>query len=252
MDLYLAGNNFLTVGDRIMERPVMIMPTAHYRADGNDRDGTNRIATWFDLSGNGNHVHQPTQSLKPIFNPANSLFNNHPSIDFNGGVFFDGGINILNPGNDSMTVFVVGRHTTSTGTYIAKSKAGGFGNVWFMFYEALQIRYLADNNAVVNIARTPGTPEIIVLDRNRVLNRLSGRANRAELGNIAFSPVNMVSEYNLLIGAYNNTAGGLPPTGGYFLNGSICEIMVYINPIPLTLLQITTIENELRAFYGTP
>ena len=252
MDLYLAGNNFLTVGDRTMERPVMIMPTAHYRADSNDRDGTNRIATWFDLSGNGNHVHQPTQSLKPIFNPANPLFNNRPSIDFNGSVFFDGGINILNPGNDSMTVFVVGRHTTPTGTYIAKSMLGATTNRWYMLYVASWIEYLADNIATVNIARTPGAPEIIVLDRNRVLNRLSGRANRAELGNIAFSPVNMVSEYNLLIGAYNNTAGGLPPISGYFLSGSICEIRVYINPVPLTLLQITTIENELRAFYGTP
>ena len=250
MALYLAGNNFLTVGDSIMEQPVMIMPTAHYRADSNDRDGTNRIATWFDLSGNGNHVHQPTQSLKPIFNPANSLFNNHPSIDFNGSVFFDGGINILNPGNDSMTVFLVGRHTTSTGTYIAKSMAtSATTNRWFMFYEASRIMYLADNDAIVNTARTPGTPEIIVLDRNREINRLSGRANRAELGNIAFSPVNMVSGYNLLIGAYNNSAGGLPPTGGYFLNGSICEIRVYINPMPLTLLQITTIENELQAYY---
>ena len=252
MDLYLAGNNFLTVGDSIMEQPVMIMPTAHYKADGNDRDGTNRIATWFDLSGNGNHVHQPTQSLKPIFNPANPLFNNRPSIDFNGSVFFDGGTNILNPGNDSMTVFVVGRHTTPTGTYISKSMPPQVPNGWFMLYDASRILYYADNHTIVNIARAPGTPEIIVLDRNRVLNRLSGRANRAELGNIAFSPVNMVSGHNLLIGAYNNAVGGLPPTGGYFLNGSICEIRVYINPIPLTLLQITTIENELRAFYGTP
>ena len=251
MNLLLTGNEYMVVGNEVMEAPSEPL-TAWYLANINDRDGTNRIATWFDLSGNGNHVHQPTQSLKPIFNPANSLFNNHPSIDFNGSVFFDGGISILNPGNDSMTVFVVGRHTTSTGTYIAKSMFWDAANRWFMFYEASRIIYHADNNAIVNIARAPGTPEIIVLDRNRALNRLSGRANRAELGNIAFSPVNMVSGHNLLIGAYNNAVGGLPPTGGYFLNGSICEIRVYINPIPLTLLQITTIENELRAFYGTP
>ena len=252
MDLLLANNNYLMIGNNVVEVPLIGRPTALYIASENSRDGTNRIATWFDLSGNGNHVHQPTQALKPIFNPANSLFNNCPSIDFNGSVFFDGGINILNPDNDSMTVFVVGRHTTPIGTYIAKARVGTTANRWAMFYEVSRIMYLADNDTIVSIARTPGTPEIMVLHRNREINRLSGRANRAELGNIAFSPVNMVSNFNLLIGAYNNSAGGLPPTGGYFLNGSICEIRVYINPIPLTLLQITTIENELRAFYGTP
>ena len=252
MNLLLADNEYMVVGNEVMEAPSEGTPTAWYLANINDRDGTNRIATWFDLSGNGNHVHQPTQALKPTFNPANSLFNNRPSIDFNGSVFFDGGTNILNPGNDSMTVFVVGRHTTPTGTYIAKSLYGNPPSRWYMLYEASWIEYLADNIATVNIARTPGAPEIMVLDRNRVLNRLSGRANRAELGNIAFSPVNMVSGYNLLIGAYNNTAGGLPPHGGYFLNGSICEIRVYINPVPLTLAQITTIELELQAYYGTP
>ena len=237
------------IGNNVVEVPLIGRPTALYIASENSRDGTNRIATWFDLSGNGNHVHQPTQALKPIFNPANSLFNNCPSIDFNGSVFFDGGINILNPDNDSMTVFVVGRHTTPIGTYIAKARVGTTANRWAMFYEVSRIMYLADNDTIVSIARTPGTPEIMVLHRNREINRLSGRANRAELGNIAFSPVNMVSGYNLLIGAYNNSAGGLPPTGGYFLNGSICEIRVYINPMPLTLLQITTIENELQAYY---
>ena len=240
------------IGNNVVEVPLIGRPTALYIASENSRDGTNRIATWFDLSGNGNHVHQPTQALKPTFNPANSLFNNRPSIDFNGSVFFDGGTNILNPGNDSMTVFVVGRHTTSTGTYIAKAIAASTAVRWLINYSVGYLQVFADNDTVIRLGRTPGISEILVLDRNRTTNRLAGRVNSAEFGNVALAPVNMVSNFNLLIGAFNSTSGGLPPFAETFLNGSICEIRVYINPIPLTLLQITAIEYELRAFYGTP
>jgi PKD repeat protein len=65
----------------------------------------------------------------------------------------------------------------------------------------------------------------------------------------------MNSDYDFLIGAYNNSTGSVPPVSELFLNGYICEIIIYDKP--LNNIETYLVENYLRyryfpQYYQTP
>ena len=65
----------------------------------------------------------------------------------------------------------------------------------------------------------------------------------------ADTTTNYTTPYLMLVGAYNNDGGGVPGQPGFFLNGSIGEVLVYDSA--LTDSERQSVEGYLAKKWGT-
>lgn len=245
-----TGTNYFSAVHSFTHFTPSLLPGLSLWLDAADAvtDGAQRVSVWSDKSGQGNHVSQATLSNMPVRQP--NTLNGNPAITFNGTTqFLDGG-NILNFGTSSQTIFVVARAQKNNSTLFSKSLWGNAPSRYALIWEGPNLLYLYHDNGLRNIS-TPhamGNFGVITISTSRAtgLNRLF--ANGLPIGQSAINPAhNFTSDFNFLIGAYNNTAGGVPPIANFNHQGEIAEILMYFQDFSPG--QSIKVENYLRHKY---
>jgi len=185
-----------------------------------------RVSQWSDSSGLGHHVTQGAVASQPQW-VENSL-NGLPTLRFDGGNdYLDGG-DILDLEDNSRGIFIIGQAET-TGRYIAKARASGAIDRFAVSKTNNELVFLYHDNDIRNIN--------IPFNSNNEVNLITVITHRNEGENSLFinsifsasNTINKVhnwqSDYNFLIGAYNNSSGYIPPVS--YHQGDIAEILIY-------------------------
>lgn len=246
MSLLTHNNTYFSIGNGVASA-VSLFPPIHawYSASNVDRDANNRIATWFDSSGNGNHVHQPTQANKPLWNANDANFMSHPSISFNGSTEFFNGGNINNPETDNFYIWVVG--IGSNRNYLAKSAVNNTGFRYGFWANTIIWHGV---NIIVDLPLGIGTDLKELIETRRLTSgAVSAFRNRnlTTSGGIEGNS-NFISNNLFLIGAHNSDSGGIPPWA--YFNGRMTEIIISKSPTVLSDNQIASVQTYLNGKYG--
>lgn len=184
--------------------------------------------------------------------PVRTLVDGVPAVTFNGSQYFDFG-NVNNLGTNQMNIFVVSKfNTTGDGTLVGKTLLGGAsyryalvrsGGVLIPLFQGFDAG--TANNSGVADANT--TRRLLSMNWDRTT--LSILQNGSSTFSLAFATTsNFVTTFNLLVGAYNNGSGGVPPANGLYLNGSINEMLFFFTT--LTTAQRQQIEGYLSRKWG--
>jgi hypothetical protein len=204
-------------------------------------ESSGSVSNWADKSGNGYDAIQGVGSLQPTTGATTQ--NGLNVIDFDGGDEFgtDAGLNSLT--NGPSTIFFVARRNTETGSserMISLFEAGVQNN--------LILTFSATAGQILFVNR-PGTAINIANNGNTNTNFQIVRARRS--GTTQALAVDGGTE------ASNTSAQDAPTTdggrigsnaGSNFLNGSICEILIY--DVSLTVNERTAVETYLGNKWG--
>jgi hypothetical protein len=126
----------------------------------------------------------------------------------------------------------VARYSTSADAYIiAKSFYGNATGRWALGRDNSAgggMNFLLDAGSGVNTvyADTTSTSQLIVGTWNRSTTAIYKNGSTALTSSLV-NTTNYSTLFPLLVGAYNNTSGGVPPQAGLFLNGDLAEILVF-------------------------
>ncbi len=210
-----------------------------------------KVARWYDLSPNSYVISQGTDVNRP--SKIDNSLNNEPVISFNGTTTYLDGGDILNLSTNSNMIFFIAKGSRAV---LSKSKAADAANRYSFILGTNNFQTIYQDNILRNFSYTNASfnnqkYNLFTIANNRALNRNKYYINSDSIGqSTILGSQNFTSSYNFLIGAYNNSTGGVPPltnaTYGY-LNGSIAEIII-IDTVSSQLK--TEIENYLFDKYS--
>jgi hypothetical protein len=208
------------------------------------------ISQWNDKSTNALTA---TAVNNPTF--VANLQNGLPGISLNGSnQYFNLGNN-LNMGANQLYIFVVSKfNSTADGAIIGKSLYGGGVGRYSLVRLGSVLIPLAqgtgdgNNSGVISDTNTSVRLLSMIWDRNTIVLYQNGTS----VFSVDLSDSSSATNNNsLLIGAYQNSSGGVPPQG-FYMNGYIYEILLYLTPTssPITTSQRQTIEQYLSRKWG--
>lgn len=203
------------------------------------------VAEWRDKSSNayaGTAVSSPTLQ-------ANSI-NGLSAVQFNGSSQYITFGNVLNVGTSHLHVFVITRFTGDAAVIGKSSYRANLGR-WSIYRGAsdggLGFSVDASPGAFAPFADTTTTTQLLRGSWDRSTLSITQNGTQRASATLANTTSNLTNTDNLLVGAYGNSTGtGVQP--GFFLNGVIGEILVYIGT--LTVSQRQQIEGYLAWKWG--
>jgi hypothetical protein len=203
------------------------------------------LITWKDKSSNafsGTAVNSPTFTL--------NLQNRLPAIQFNGTNQYINFGNVLNLGTSQIFVFAVAQFSGDA-SVVAKSSFRGNTGRWFL------IRAAGDGGQEFGIDIGSGGVTAVFSDSTTTAQLMMGAWDRStnytfqngtQKATASVSSSSSLSNTDpLYVGAYGNSTG-TGPQSGFYLNGFICEILVY--QASITTSQREQIEGYLAWKWG--
>ncbi len=189
-------------------------------------DSLNWVKSWKDFSPNQYNFIQPHFQFSPRLEFV-ELLNNKPVISFDGMNDYLYGGNILNLTLKGTSIFVIAKTNTSSGCIFAKSLLGNaLSRYSLLFDNGNDVFLYHDNNPGMLQFSSNHRFNLWSIIIKNATNKIKGKKNETETDQISINgSFDMSSNYDFLIGAYNNSYGTIPPT--LYLNGSIAEIIMY-------------------------
>ncbi len=216
------------------------------KADSILMNNDSTVYEWKDLSSMSTSVFQPNSTNQPKY--TDSILNNNPVIRFNGNQWFNGG-DICDISDNGITIFIVGKSINSSSSFIAKSVAAGYTKRYAAVYNN-EYRYLFHSSTLTNIlVPSPPIDSFLIYTNMTNFSILKNKVfmNGLIKDSVNIANYNMNSNYDFLVGAYNNNQGTVPPYSSLNLHGDIAEIIIYDRP--LSFEERYHIENYLRFRY---
>ena len=207
------------------------------------------VSNWADIFSSNISFSQSNQGNRPVW--VDSVLNDHPSIRFDGSNDFLTAGDTLDLNSNSRTVFILGKNTSATGSYLAKSLSGNSPNRFGIFYFLGDFYfYYVDNSPKAIITTKPfGNYEIITthIDRSLLKNKLFVNSSFLDSAIILGPSWNFNSSFRSLIGAYNDASD----TGETLhLDGDIAEVIIYNDALNDSTRNL--VEQYLRHKYSPP
>lgn len=196
------------------------------------------VTKWYDQSGNGNDAVQTSPILQPTLTlPRYGVFNNRPTINFNGGQYLTVSAGMPTNADYSKVAVFSYYSTTVLNNIISAGTAGGHalytgGGTNLVLYHNVNFANTASNTLLQN------THYAVAATYQE-----SGKLGTLYLSNISKGTGTAASSNTnatLQIGAYQ---------GMSFLKGTVSEAMVFGRI--LTAKERTLFYNDERAYYGT-
>lgn len=193
------------------------------------------VSVWYDQSGNGLNVSQTTYSNQPVIATSGVIERQSglPSIKFvaSNSNYFSGG-NILNNDSLILNVYSVSKlGSAATQTIISKSNGDVASNKWTLFKlsgnaQAWYIDGFTNRSASGSFSSTSNT--LFQYYANKSTDTVQVLTNNTQLAvnTSGISDGAWSTTYTLYIGAYNGSGGNVT-ISGYYLDGTIQEIIVY-------------------------
>ena len=185
-----------------------------------------------------------------------NIQNGFPGISFDGSTQYFNLGNNLNMGTNQLYIFVVSKfNSTADGGIIGKSLYGSQGGRYSLLRNGAMIPLIEASGGAVNNSGLNSDTSTAA----RLLNMVWDRSNiyLYQNGTSVFSAglsdtSNLTNGNSLLIGAYQNSSGGTPPVAGFYMNGYIHEILMYMTPTgsPLGNTVRQQIESYLAQKWG--
>ena len=225
--------------------------SAWWCADSVQQESGTPVSFWNNLVNTTESVSQSVTDNMPTLIKDVSEVNNHAVLRFDGNDYLDGG-NILNVESQGLVLFIVVKTTKNKGCFIAKAIRGGGKNRYALLEETVTQVGLSVEYSNTSY-RTLGTLHINMIDIVSAQINISKGIQSLFQENFGLVETetglktSFSSNYNFLIGAYNNRSGTIPPSDDLFLNGDISEIIIYNRP--LSNIERQTVENYLRSKY---
>ena len=231
---------------------------------------SSKISKWNDKSVKQYTMNQTTSGNQPTYNTSSKLLNGLPTLTFTQSLkthlYGDASANSFTIGINSYSLFAVCKHTANGGYVVAKSLYGVTrGRLLLGRDTSLFCMFIHDNNNQIPlITNSNNDYRILELIVNRVSQKDFAYENGIQIGTITYSSPDTTNysntyyqnqgyqPYTMLIGAYNNSSGGLPDTGysNLYLDGDIAEIVAVANPFDMTDDRRKWIEGYLAGKWG--
>ena len=209
------------------------------------------ISQWRDKS---TSALTATASNNPTLVP--NIQNGFPSISLDGSTQYFNLGNNLNMGTNQLYIFIVSKfNSTADGAIIGKSLYGSQAARYSLLRSGALIPLIEAGGGAVNNSGLNSDTSTSA----RLLNMAWDRStiNLYQNGTSVFSvslsdTSNLTNGNSLLIGAYQNGSGGVPPVAGLYMNGYIHEILMYMTPTgsPLGNTARQQIESYLAQKWG--
>lgn len=199
----------------------------------------NNVTQWRDKSSN---AFTGTAVNSPVLTTVGGV----PAVTFNGSTQYISFGDVADLGSDQMQLFIVCKfETTGNGTLVAKSRAADATWRYALIRENGSLVPILQGDVIgagLNATVADSSTSRRILSMNWDRSTMTLYQNGTSIRTAAYSNTSTFnSTYPLLIGAYNNTSGGVPPV--LYLNGSINEILLFL--APLTTNQRQQIEGYL-------
>ena len=226
-------------------------------------DGSGKVNTWGDLSGNGNNWIPTSNGSKgpPDFDASNSFVNNLPTIDFASNECMDMNYSLsLGVENTGFTLYMVSKKNSYPNTWnmlICHTDSGAWDDGWgILQYTSgttgkLQfwIRDWIDSNdgeqtSVLSAGIASGNANIykMVFDNNRIYANIIGPDADSSISDITSFKANVPTDKGLQLN------GGQGGSSNYTSNQDVAEVIYYKGT--LTAAEILQTENYLKDRYG--
>lgn len=211
---------------------------------GNDVADTEAVGFWNDVSGNANHVSEPTTAQKPVFESSNPGFNNRPVVTWSTTQALNG-LNATVDNGVGLTIISVANLSSSgaIGYLLIKASA------WYIRVEAdgtMDVALGTDDDAFAVVhnnvsAITVGTPFIVVYQYVSGTSKLF--VGGAQVGSTVSTITGDILDTNgnLIVGS-NGSSGANPWVG------EMAEMLVFNRG--LSDAELNAICNPLSSFYG--
>lgn len=206
------------------------------------------LTTWVDKSANaytGTAVAGPTYQT--------NVLNSKPIVRFNGtSQYVDFG-NVVNIGtNSGLTIFSIIKFNTATNAGIVNKTLFGPGTGrWAQWRDSGNIgTFVALDNLAPPEAKyldSSTTPMLLETAWDRQTISIFKNATQQGASVASVSAANLTNTYKLLVAAYNDGTG-LAPQAGYYYNGDVAEVLVYL--VPLTPFDRQKVEGYLAWKWG--
>lgn len=203
------------------------------------------VPSWTDLFGNGNNAAQATGANQPIC-MANRI-NGLRALNFQNQSLMIPDNLALRPGNAGITIFIVAKNNTDTGTDInIIRKWGSSGNLgWLIDYNNAgapdTVAFGISNDGTANAFVTPTQPAI----GTSMLLEYRGRAGAST--NSQFY-LNGISAGTSALNVFASTANILISENTAGINFDIGEILIYMRE--LSIIERVTVKNYLSNKWG--
>ena len=193
-----------------------------------------------------------------VSNPqyVTNVQNGFPGISFDGSTQYFNLGNNLNMGTNQIYIFIVSKfNSTADGAIIGKSLLGSQGGRYSLLRVGALVPLIEAGGGAVNNSGLNSDTSTSA----RLLNMVWDRStiNLYQNGSSVFSvglsdSSNLTTGNSLLIGAYQNGSGGVPPVAGLYMNGYIHEILMYFTSTasPLGNTARQQIESYLAQKWG--
>jgi hypothetical protein len=206
------------------------------------------LTTWVDKSANaytGTAVAGPTYQT--------NVLNSKPIVRFNGTTQYVDFGNVVNIGtNSGLTIFSIIKFNTATNAGIVNKTLFGPGTGrWAQWRDSGNIgTFVAlDNTAPpeAKYADSSTTPMLLETAWDRQTISIFKNATQQGASVASVSAANLTNTYKLFVAAYNDGTG-LAPQAGYYYNGDVAEVLVYL--VPLTPFDRQKVEGYLAWKWG--
>ena len=205
------------------------------------------LSQWRDKSGNG---HIGTAVASPVLTTVDGV----PAVTFNGSSQYIDFGTAGSLGSNQFHIFTVSKfNTTADGSILARVANAGDQYYRYTMLRAGGVMYLATQadtggyGSNASFADTNTSRRLLGFSWDR--STITGRQNGTLVGSGSYaSAATYTSSFKLLVAAYNNSSGGTPPSDGFYMNGSINEILFYFGP--LTSSQRQRVEGYLAEKWG--
>ena len=211
------------------------------------------VSQWNDKSGNAYNFTQGSAGNRPTF--VSGATNGLSLLRFSGSGQYLGGGTTLNVGTSDLAIFAVCKYAAnaqvsdngSQGTYVfAKSLYGPANNRIFFGLSAMGVSAYFNGSSYESSFSSYHCVNFVTA---RASGYTTSYANGTQFAQITGGVDNSswTSSYNMVVGGYNDPNGNLA-FNGLYMNGDICEIIIYIASITNTQRQ--TIEGYLMWKWG--
>jgi PKD repeat protein len=227
-----------------------------FNADKLNVGNNNPVTTWTSANNPAIAINQATAANQPLLKTKS--LNGHSVVRFDGvNDYLDGGTTIGNIPLSGASIFIVGKSTAAQGAYLSKSLYGGGGGRYAIEYDpqwsgGLAMLYQDNIDRTLKASAHPyGSYDLLSTIIDKPKSQAEMFVYGTSIGKVSInSSYSMKSNFTFLLGAYNSTTGGIPPTAGYYLKGDIAEILLFDRA--LTTKERTTVEAYLHTKYCTP
>ena len=224
--------------------------SAWWCADSVHQESGTPVSFWNNLANTTESVSQSVADYSPTLIKDVAEVNNHSVLRFDGDDYLDGG-NIMNVGNVGQTVIILGKTDKAVVSFYSKSvQAGSEGRVYYLYNNSVphfQIQ-IGANNFVIKGENRLSTYECNSTYINLSDAKMMFFQDKIGMQKISISQIKSINtQYNFLIGAYNNAQGTVPPATNLYLIGDIAEMIFYNRP--LSNIERQSVENYLRSKY---